>query len=160
MKNYFILLLIGVFLTGCSSTYRPDGYSGGYSEVKLDENVYRVTFRGNGYTDSQKAADLALLRCAELTVEKGFPYFVILKGEDRESRGSYVTPSQTYTSGNVNRYGFYSNSTSYGGNTVNFVKPSTTNTIAMLAEKPTEGFAYNAKTVFEGLTAKYNIQTP
>jgi hypothetical protein len=52
--------------------------SGGYSEHRLDEATYQVSFAGNGYTD--RGAVLAMLhrRCAEVTVAAGFRFFLVV----------------------------------------------------------------------------------
>ncbi|MGH8355486.1 MAG: CC0125/CC1285 family lipoprotein [Pseudomonas sp.] len=59
------------FLSACTTPYQRDGFAGGYSEIQLDENIWRVTFEGNGYTTALRVEELALLRSAELTLEKG-----------------------------------------------------------------------------------------
>ena len=46
--------------------------SGGFTESQLDTNVFRVTFKGNGYTSPDRAEDMALLRSAELALQHGF----------------------------------------------------------------------------------------
>ncbi len=59
MKN---LTLIPVILTssGCSTSYQSDSWTGGYSEIQLADNIYKVSFRGNGYT-SRKEHQILLL---------------------------------------------------------------------------------------------------
>ncbi|GIX25986.1 MAG: hypothetical protein KatS3mg122_3217 [Caldimonas sp.] len=71
---------LAIFLGGCATTYQPEGFSGGFSETQLDTNVFRVSFRGNGYTRAERAEELALLRSAELTLKNGFTHFVVIDG--------------------------------------------------------------------------------
>jgi len=66
---------------GCATGYGKDGFSGGYSDSKLSRDRFQVTFQGNGYTSVSTVKTYLLFRCAELTVENGFDYFVILDGE-------------------------------------------------------------------------------
>jgi hypothetical protein len=66
-----------LLLSGCATPYQERGYLGGYKETRLKQNVFRVSFKGNSFTDKRKASDFALLRCAEVTLEKGFRFFVI-----------------------------------------------------------------------------------
>ena len=81
------LALLVAFLAGCTS-YGP--YSGGwfpsfksgYSDEVLSPRIYRVVFRGNQWSAAREVEDFALLRSADLTLEEGYRYFVILKGED------------------------------------------------------------------------------
>ena len=65
MIKRFGLASLVLALTGCMTAYQPDGLTGGYSEVQLSENVWRVSFKGNGYTSRERAVDMALLRSAD-----------------------------------------------------------------------------------------------
>jgi hypothetical protein len=53
-------------LTSCATGYRPVGFGGGYSATQLDENLFQVSFRGNGYTCQEKASHFALLLYGKL----------------------------------------------------------------------------------------------
>ncbi len=70
----FVLLLVG-----CGTTpYQKDGtgyVTGGYKDVKIDDNTYEVSFYGNASTGSEQVWNLWMHRCAELTLEKGYAYF-------------------------------------------------------------------------------------
>jgi hypothetical protein len=75
---------------GCASTkYAPMSMMGqdyfGYAERSLDSNAWAVTFDGNKYTDFDFVDKCVLYRSSELTMEKGFDYFVVL---DREHDSS------------------------------------------------------------------------
>lgn len=41
---------------GCATGYHARGLSGGFSETQLDENVFEVSFHGNGYTSHGREA--------------------------------------------------------------------------------------------------------
>lgn len=58
-----------------------DGY--GYTDNALGADEHSVTVRGNALTSSARAAQLALLRAAHLTLEHGRARFVVV---DQESR--------------------------------------------------------------------------
>jgi len=164
-----IILLLG----GCATAYQPQGMMGGSSETQLDTNVFTVTFNGNGYTGRDKANDYALLRSAELVLEHGFKYFVIVDAQQYSKNSTYTTPTTATTNVNANTYGSaysYGNNTTYnantygtaittvsGGQTYNISKPRTSNTIVCFTEKP-EGFAYNAEFLAESLKQKYGVQ--
>lgn len=47
-----------------------------------------VSFKGNGFTGRQKVENYLLYRCAEVTLNDGFDYFV-LASEDIESKHEY-----------------------------------------------------------------------
>jgi hypothetical protein len=71
------------------------GATGGFSELQLSSDVYRVAFRGNGYTSPDRVIDFALLRAAELTLLQGARYFVVVnEGRDSSQQlvgGGYTT---------------------------------------------------------------------
>ena len=165
-----VMLSVVLFLGGCATAYQSLGFTGGFSETQLDTNVFTVTFKGNGYTGRDKANDFALLRSAELALENGFKYFVIVDAQQYSKNSTYATPTTATTRINANTYGRYGNNTTYnaetygtatttvsGGQTYNISKPRTTNTIICFTEKP-EGFVYNAEFIAASLKQKYGIQ--
>lgn len=56
---------------------------GGYDDLQLAPNIYRVSFRGNGYTGPDRVVDFTLLRAAELSLQNGAKQFVVLKRRQR-----------------------------------------------------------------------------
>lgn len=149
-----ILLLV---LQGCATSYQSHSFTGGFSESRFDENVFKVSFRGNGFTSRERASDLNLLRSAELALENGYKYFVIVEAESYQRNSTIKTPSTTY--GNVNSYGNTAtfSATAYGGQAINVSQPSTSNLIVCLNEKPVSTFSYNAKFIYLELTNKYGV---
>jgi hypothetical protein len=96
-KNYTIKLTLTIIvlfglLAGCATPYQRKAFKGGYSEMRLGENIFQVSFRGNAYTHRDTASDFALLRSAEVALENGFRYFVIVESEKGGSIGSLTTP--------------------------------------------------------------------
>jgi hypothetical protein len=148
-------------IQACATGYKSDGFVGGYSETQLDENVFKVAFRGNGYTRQDRAADFTLLRSAELALKSGYSYFVVIDSESYTTTSTRTTPTITnttasaYSAGNQ-AYGS-ATSTATGGQTYNISKPSESNTIICFKEKPKSGFSYNANFIFKSLTEKYGI---
>lgn len=154
---------IGFFLTGCATGYHGNSVSGGFSETQLGENAFRVTFRGNGYTKPERAADLSLLRAAEIALAHGFKYFVVVDAGQGSSLSTYTTPTQSYSTMNAYGYGgqAYGNATTTttGGQTFFVSKPSATNTILCFKEKPeTPGLVYDADFLVKSLKQKYAIR--
>lgn len=153
------LLSIAVILSACATAYQKAGATGGYTETQLDTNVFQVSFRGNGYTARQRASDFTLLRSAELTIENGFNYFVVIDASQYTKNSSFTTPTTTY--GSATAYGntAYGSATTYGGQTFHVTKPRATNTIVCFKEKP-DGFSYNAKFIEKSLKEKYQLNKP
>lgn len=83
------VLLLTLTFGGCAlasaTGYQPAGSDGGYSQLQLAPDMFRIAFQGNTYTSQEQVADMALLRAAELALAQGAPYFVVLN-QLRESR--------------------------------------------------------------------------
>jgi hypothetical protein len=70
--------------------------SGGYSEVRVEPDRYRVTFTGNSLTSRETVEAYLLFRSAELTVQQGYDWFNIVdRHTDRQAR-TYVQPDPLY----------------------------------------------------------------
>ncbi len=80
MIKFFMLVSV-LILAGCATSYQKDGFTGGYKDMKLGQDLYQVSFKGNGYTKSDRVQKHFLHRCAELTIEQGYDYFVFVNQE-------------------------------------------------------------------------------
>lgn len=69
---------MGAVLISCSTGYVRHSIIGGFSERMVNDGIWEVSFRGNGYTRKEKAERFCMRRCAELTIEKGEGYFKII----------------------------------------------------------------------------------
>ncbi len=157
-----VIVLTALVLTGCATTYQRQGLTGGYSETQLGENIFQVSFRGNGYTSRERASDFSLLRSAEVALERGFRYFVIVESEKDTKTSTYTTPTQSYTTGSAHAYGSYAHgsatTTTYGGQTYIITKPRATNTILCFKKKPDIiGLVFDAEFVVKSIKQKYGI---
>lgn len=164
MKRLLAVSFLVIFMQSCATTYQSAGFTGGFSETRLDENIFRVTFHGNGYTGRERATDFTLLRSAELTLEHGYKYFVIIDSDKFSIESSYTTPRNSYTTGMAYSYGnnmsLYATTTTTGRNTYNVSKPGLSKTIICFKEKPEKTISYNAEFIFKNITKKYGIKTP
>lgn len=97
----FNVLLIAAALGGCATGYQSTGFAGGFEDTALAPNIYRVRFKGNGYTSSSRAEDLALLRSADLTLQKGYRYFGLADASMSRSLSTMTTPTTTTTNGSA-----------------------------------------------------------
>jgi hypothetical protein len=125
MQRIVPFIVGALMLAGCATPYQKLGDTGGYLQEKLAEDAYRITFRGNGFTNQQRAHDFALLRAAEIGGKLGFSHFTI-EGEGDCSRTTTVDLGSTSnTSG-----------TAYGsGNSVSYFGTTTTHTNRMPVRK-------------------------
>lgn len=100
-------------LIACVTPYQRQGARGGFSDARLDATTFRVTFKGNGYTSRERVENYLHYRCAEVTLESGYDYFVVLDANTEARHGSYTTPTHvnSYTSGSATYVG---GGTAYG----------------------------------------------
>ncbi len=180
MKKTLLVLCLtvgAVYGSGCATPYARQSLIGGYSETQLSENIFTVTFWGNGYTTRERASDFTLLRCAEIAMNNGYNYFIIIDIEKYTSDMALTTPTTSYTtgygrtSGSVNMYGSHgtfsgntfgsARTTTYGGQTFLISKPTTSNTILCMNEKPDGNpLVFDAAFLANSITKRYHLNRP
>ena len=88
-----IAALLVLLLTACAqpTPFQPsrDGY--GYSEQRIEDNRYRIVFRGNSITPQQVVEDYMLYRAAEITLQNGYDYFIVADKETNKSTQYFAT---------------------------------------------------------------------
>jgi hypothetical protein len=97
-----LAILIAAVLTGCATGYQPYSITGGYKDQQVGPNRYYVEFFGNGNTTRDTVFAYWLYRCAELTQEKGFDYFIVVSdapppGISGDLGGSAMVQVASYT---------------------------------------------------------------
>lgn len=131
MKRAIALLLILIFY-GCATPYQKNGLRGGYSETRLSEEMFEVSYWANEETTVEKIDDFTLLRSAELTLGHGYKFFII---GDSDSNSAYMSSSSKVPRKKV--------------------------LIACLKELPEDGtkgfFPYDAGFIRKSIREKYNI---
>ena len=151
--------------SACETTYQSDGITGGYSEMQLDENAWKVSFRGNGFTDEERATELALMRCAEICLETGYSHFIIVDSSLELKEIPWIGPSPKETTTGTarvvgNNVYYEEETTTREGNQFGFsdTKPKATNTIVCFKGKPmSSNFSYNAEFLLKSLKQKYGM---
>ncbi|WP_298671381.1 hypothetical protein [uncultured Sphingomonas sp.] len=95
----------GLVVSGCATetTYRPATgkgfYRTGYSDQQIESNRWLVTFAGNTVTDRDTVERYLLYRAAELTLQNGYDYFVMVdRTTDRQAQ-TYATPGPRFGMG-------------------------------------------------------------
>jgi hypothetical protein len=101
IKNILIILLFSITagLSGCVTTeYQARDFFGeGYSESRIGERTYKVDFQCSQETPESLCEGYLFRRCAELTRNAGFDYFVmethdtVIKEKDIVVPGHYNT---------------------------------------------------------------------
>jgi len=105
-----IALSAAVLLAGCSTMtpYEPAAAPGGkgYSEQRLESNRFKIFFSGNAQTPRQTVENYLLYRAAEVTLQQGYDYFVLVDQDthaDTRYQGTSLGPGPGF-----GYYGWYS----------------------------------------------------
>ena len=166
MKPHLFIAVLFSF-TACATPYQQQSLLGGFSETQLSQNIFTVSFKGNGMTSEERAKDFTLLRSTEIALENGYRYFVIINSEASSNKNVVTTPKSSYTSGNISMYSGYngygsgsfnSSTTTYGGHSYVVSRPTTSNTILLLHDKPQDGsLFFDAEFLKKSLMEKYDL---
>ena len=117
------IALAAACLTACATPtpYQPNvpaqQASGGFSELRLEADRYRVSFAGNTLTSRETVERYLLYRAAELTVQQGYDWFETAdRRTERDARTTieqdpFVRPGFGYGAG----YGYWRPSWRYYG---------------------------------------------
>ena len=84
------LVLVGA-LSSCATPYQQSGLRGGYKDAQVDSNTASVSFHGNAYTPKQKVQLALMYRCAQVRLQDGFDYFVIVNNDTEAKQSVYMT---------------------------------------------------------------------
>ncbi|MEQ8435767.1 MAG: hypothetical protein RIA71_16170 [Oceanicaulis sp.] len=77
----------------------------GYTEQAIESDRYLVSFNGNSLTDRETVETFLLYRAAELTLERGFDHFTIVR-RDTEADRRFVGSGDPFGS-RYSRFGFH-----------------------------------------------------
>jgi hypothetical protein len=97
--HFALVFLLASVLAACSTTYGKMGFAGGVAAVPVTSDTYRVSARGNGFTDATTVQDYVLLKAAETAIGAGQTHFTIINNRDATST------SYGQTSGSFNNWG-------------------------------------------------------
>jgi hypothetical protein len=169
-----IVTIVSLGLAACvtPSPYAPYECKGplkkcvGYSQVKLASDTYQVRFEGAASADTRaRIEDYTLLRCAELTLESGFEYFVVMQATDATSTETRSSPG-TFSAGTTSCSGKGKDKVCVtspgqwsGGGTYTAFLPGYAYTVQFIAD-PTgvEGMIiYDARSIQRDLRSKYGL---
>lgn len=111
-------LSAGLAACATPTPYQPNlkgqSAAGGYSEIRVEPNRFRVNFAGNSLTTRETVEGYLLFRAAELTVQNGYDWFTVVdRDTDKQSR-TYVEPDPFYRPW-YGSYGFWRPSWRYYG---------------------------------------------
>jgi hypothetical protein len=92
LSRNLIFVAVAILFSGCIAgtvyTSADNYWKLGYSEVQLNQGVFRVSYAGYGIPQSA-CDEFALMRAAQITRERGFKYFMLV--HERQSSSSQIT---------------------------------------------------------------------
>ena len=109
--GFVAALALAAGLAACETAtpYQPNvpgqASSGGFSEVRVEPDRWRVTFAGNSLTSRETVESYLLFRSAELTVQQGYDWFSIADRQTARDSHTYVQPDPLYSP--WHGYGFW-----------------------------------------------------
>lgn len=115
---------------------------GGYTDLQIAPDAFRVRFHGNEFTDEDRSQDFALLRAAELCLENSFGYFIV--GDEASSVSMDV----------------YGSSTEGDGAVLSSETPTSSIVVRCHQEKPIDRedvVIYEAAVVAKGIRSRYGM---
>jgi hypothetical protein len=149
-----------LFLTGCTgvSDYRPiAGNEFGYSERRIKENSYEVSFKGHKRTSQEEAYDFALFRGLEIAKTLDYDFILITSTKDETSSRSVKTGGGCYP--NV-----YGQQVCDGGISIRTTRPAITIHCQFFDERPAGRYLPNSllavDATFAVLSKKYGLEVP
>jgi hypothetical protein len=114
-----LVLAAGLAACATPTPYQPNirgqATSGGYSEVQIEPDRFRVTFSGNSLTSRETVEGYLLFRAAELTLQKGYDWFTIVDRETDKTTRTYVEPDPFYRPSYGPSFGYWRPSWRYFG---------------------------------------------
>ena len=145
MKHIY-LIVITFLISGCvTGNYQSYSSGVGYQSEQQDGDAYHVTYTGSEKSKIEKVNDFALLRSAELTLEKGFNYFVITEATNNKNMLANLAYAEI--PGNGLRL-------TQAGRRLSGPKPKSELTILLFHDKP-EGITYDARVIEKALKEEY-----
>ena len=95
VRAALLRVLLMAALSGCQAThYQPMTPAGGFAEMELEGNVWRIRFSHNASTTRETAQSYWLYRATELTLSKGYDGFEVLSNSGRaRSSGDALSTS-------------------------------------------------------------------
>ena len=170
MKKLLLFIsVVSLYACGTSSPYAGgEGVGlGSFTESRLTDDRYRITFKGEPQATSDQVKDLALLRAAEVTLANDYDWFRVVNQQTDTTTTTTpttvttTTPTQTVTTRDCGPLGCTTTVTpSYTGTQVVAIKEddafSTSIEIVMgdgSLRDPT--VAYDAEELHDALTRRY-----
>jgi hypothetical protein len=92
-----MIVILGLGACTTATPYQPlasgNAVAGGFSEQKLDDTHFRVSFKGNDLTPRPQVETYLLYRAAELTAVQGDDWFEMADKHTHDTTHTYIDPT-------------------------------------------------------------------
>jgi opacity protein-like surface antigen len=159
MKRLIAFTVSAALLAACTTAptvYAPQtvAHGAGYSEYRLEDGRYRVTFRGNPGASANQVSDYVLLRSAELALRDGYDWFRVADRLTQETGSGGGSTLSIGGGGSNYDYGHHGHGSSVGlgvGTTFNLgPKPSVSSSMEVVfgrGSPPRDTDVYDARAI-------------
>jgi hypothetical protein len=86
-------LVASLLVSSCATPYQPLDHRYGYSEQQVGNDVFEVSFLGNGHSSYERVLDFAMLRAADIALSRQAKSFTLLDLVNLSSVRTYQTPT-------------------------------------------------------------------
>lgn len=152
------LLILGACETSTPYVAAGDTDGYGFTEQRIEDNRFRIVFRGNSLTERETVEDYLLFRAAEVTLETGYDYFVVVEDDTEKSTSYQTVGPDPFFYGRGRRFPYYGYGYRWGGYPDDFALRERNRYTAIAyivlgkGEKPENTpTAYDARQVIENL---------
>lgn len=150
-------LATATLLAACSTPtrYEPAMKRGesGFTESRIEQNRYRITFRGGSGEPVQRVRDLALLRAADLAFAANYDWFEVVNSYDEAFEGPGPSIGLGVGGGNYGRSSGVDVGVSTGFKLSGPVRASTIEVLMGNGPRPDRPSAYEAKAIRQSIGA-------
>jgi hypothetical protein len=106
MRNALSAVCLGavVFgLTGCATPYQKSGFTGGYTDKHLRDDLYFVEFAGNGVISRAQVAEYFYRRAREVCTENGYSDYRVVDPKDNSVQSFYGSNNGIVSVATINK---------------------------------------------------------
>lgn len=100
IRIMIMAVVTALSLAACGATpYKTYSYwnGGGFTDTEVQPGLFLVRFMGNASTTPARTADLALLRAAEICLDRGKGYLLLGELATQYAQSGYIAGSTTTT---------------------------------------------------------------
>jgi hypothetical protein len=108
-----IAMMSGLSACATPTPYQPyraemaGGVHGGYSDIRVAPDRFIVRFHGNSLTPRDQVESYMLYRAAEVTVQNGYDWFLIVDRQIEHDVETYAVPDFPYRPWFGDEYGYW-----------------------------------------------------